>query len=208
MRAMVIVAHPDDETLWAGGTILRHPDWEWLIISLCRSDDPDRAPRFQRAAERFGAEGLISDLDDSPRLMPLSPDLHEIKDRIIHLVPGRADLVFTHGKKGEYTRHLRHEQVHAAVVEMVEAGDLSDELLFFAYDDCGGRCRPAPYEDAQIRLKLRSEEYLSKQSVVKHIYGFEPGSFEYEAAGPIEAFNARSEDTITTGSLSRLLLEV
>lgn len=27
----IIVAHPDDETLWAGGTILQHPEWRSLL---------------------------------------------------------------------------------------------------------------------------------------------------------------------------------
>jgi LmbE family N-acetylglucosaminyl deacetylase len=31
----VIVAHPDDETLWAGGTILEHPSNDWFIVCLC-----------------------------------------------------------------------------------------------------------------------------------------------------------------------------
>ena len=42
----VIVAHPDDETLWAGGTILSHPEWKWFIVSLCRGNDQDRSVRF------------------------------------------------------------------------------------------------------------------------------------------------------------------
>ena len=39
----VVVAHPDDETLWAGGTILSHPAWNWYILSLCRISEC-RAP--------------------------------------------------------------------------------------------------------------------------------------------------------------------
>jgi LmbE family N-acetylglucosaminyl deacetylase len=42
----IIVAHPDDETLWADGTILEHPEWQCYIVSLCRKGDPDRAPKF------------------------------------------------------------------------------------------------------------------------------------------------------------------
>ena len=41
-NAVVIVAHPDDETLWAGGTILMHPETHWTILTLCRTSDPDR----------------------------------------------------------------------------------------------------------------------------------------------------------------------
>ena len=46
---LIIVAHPDDETLWAGGTILSHPEWSVFVISLCRASDTDRAPKFNRA---------------------------------------------------------------------------------------------------------------------------------------------------------------
>ncbi len=46
-KVAIIVAHPDDETLWAGGTILSHPAWECFIICLCRGSDADRAPRFR-----------------------------------------------------------------------------------------------------------------------------------------------------------------
>jgi len=48
-RAAVVVAHPDDETLWCGGYILTHPEFLWRIVTLCRAADPDRGPRFRRA---------------------------------------------------------------------------------------------------------------------------------------------------------------
>ena len=51
--AAVIVAHPDDETLWGGGVILSRPAWWWTIVTLCRGSDPDRAPKFARVLERL-----------------------------------------------------------------------------------------------------------------------------------------------------------
>ncbi len=37
----IIVAHPDDETLWAGGTILSHPLWSCYIACLSRKKDAE-----------------------------------------------------------------------------------------------------------------------------------------------------------------------
>ena len=70
-RAAVVVAHPDDETLWCGGYILTHPEFLWRIVTLCRAADPDRAPRFRRVLQRLGAEGEMADLDDGPDQAPL-----------------------------------------------------------------------------------------------------------------------------------------
>ena len=28
LKLLAIFPHPDDETLWAGGTILLHPEWD------------------------------------------------------------------------------------------------------------------------------------------------------------------------------------
>ena len=86
--AAVIVAHPDDETLWAGGTILTHPGINWVILTLCRKSDPDRAPRFFKAIEQFGAKGLMADLDDGPDQKPLESN-RCAADHLKYPVPSR-----------------------------------------------------------------------------------------------------------------------
>ena len=68
MTAAVIVAHPDDEIIWCGGLILRNPQWDWTVFSLCRADDPDRCPKFVSICRRLGLTGLISDLNDGNNL--------------------------------------------------------------------------------------------------------------------------------------------
>src|SRR5215510_1823320 len=91
----VIVAHPDDETLWAGGTILSQPAWNWFIVTLCRASDADRAPRFFQALKAFGANGKMSDLDDGPDQNPLAE--MDIQKAILALLPREHfDLIISH----------------------------------------------------------------------------------------------------------------
>ena len=113
----VIVAHPDDESLWAGGTILEHPSNDWFIVCLCRGSDCDRTARFKNALKLLNAEGIMGDLDDGPNQEPL--DEKEVEKEILRLLPeGHYDLIITHDSKGEYTKHLRHEEVNKAVVTL------------------------------------------------------------------------------------------
>ena len=65
-NSAIIVAHPDDETLWAGGTILSNPSWKCYIVCLCRESDKDRATKFYKTLQILGSEGIMGDLDDGP----------------------------------------------------------------------------------------------------------------------------------------------
>ena len=79
--AAVIVAHPDDETLWTGGVMLMHPETRWTVITLCRKSDPDRSAKFFRALECFRASGNMADLDDAPEQLPIAE--HKVQDTIL-----------------------------------------------------------------------------------------------------------------------------
>jgi len=72
---------------------------------------------------------------------------------------------------------------------MVEEGRLAGRLVTFAYEDGGGAYRPRPAPDAHIRIGLTPDELRRKQQVVRDIYDFQSGSFEFDSAGSVEAFN-------------------
>lgn len=188
LRATVVVAHPDDETLWCGGLILQRPDWDWFVLTLCRGEDPDRAPRFRHVLQYLGAAGVMADLDDGPAQDPLDQAL--IQRTILDRLLGRShDLVLTHGPLGEYTRHRRHEECSAAMVQLWRDGLIkTKEMKLFAYEDQDGSTMPRARADADETESLRPDTLAGKHHIMTHLYGFAEESWEVQATPQIEAF--------------------
>jgi LmbE family N-acetylglucosaminyl deacetylase len=191
-RVAVVVAHPDDETLWAGGLLLGHTGWNIFVASLCRGKDPDRAPRFNQALEILSARGNMADLDDDPAQEPLADA--KVSQTILELLPGRSyDLLLTHGPRGEYTRHRRHEEVARAVRSLWERGELrSAQLWQFAYEDGAGTYPPRPRQDATWQFPLSDSLWTRKRNLITRIYGFGEHSWEARAVTRVEAFDAHT----------------
>jgi len=187
-KCAVIVAHPDDETLWAGGLILMHPEAQWTVATICRKSDPDRAPRFFKALERLGAGGIMGDLDDGTEQTPL--DSSEVQKTIMELLPSdRFDFIITHSTAGEYTRHLRHEETAKAVLALWNSDRLSAEkLLAFAYEDGNREYLPRAIKQADILVGLNNEIWREKYDIITRIYGFSKDSFEAKTTPKEEAF--------------------
>jgi LmbE family N-acetylglucosaminyl deacetylase len=195
-RVAVIVAHPDDETLWAGGLLLSHPEWSPFIVALCRGNDPDRAPRFRKALECLGAEGVMGTLDDGPDQFPLSAK--RVQEAIMALLPGRDyDILLTHAPQGEYTWHRRHGEVSLAVRELWREGELQARSLWqFAYEDGGGAYAPRPQTDSSLHLPLSVDIWTMKKRIITEVYGFDEASWECRALTQAEAFTCYSEQEI------------
>ncbi len=187
-KCAVVVAHPDDETLWAGGTMLMHPESTWTVVTLCRKSDLDRAPKFFRALERLNATGAMGDLDDGPEQSPLAA--RDVQKTIIDLLPsGPFDIVITHGLWGEYTRHLRHEETGRAVMTLWNSGRLeAGQIWRFAFEDGDGRYLPRAVEDADLSTRLSDEIWRQKYQIITEVYGFGPDSFEAKTTPREEAF--------------------
>ena len=184
----IIVAHPDDETLWAGGTILMHPEWRCSIFTICRADDPDRAPRFKRAVCRYGAQGRMAGLDDGLAQNPLTDA--ELEQALLELVgEAQFDLLLTHGARGEYSRHRRHEEVSRAVVGLWQQGRLgARELWLFAYEDGEGEYLPQADQAADLIVDLPAAVWETKYRIIGDIYGFANDSWEARTTPATEAF--------------------
>lgn len=187
-NVLVLVAHPDDETLWTGGTLLTRQGWTAFVGTLCRASDTDRAPRFRQALTCLDSQGAMADLDDGPLQLPLDPEQVRLALRSV-LPSGPFDLLITHSPQGEYTRHLRHEEVARCVLGMWIQGEIvSRELWLFAYDDEGGHCLPHAQDNADVVVDLSEEVWAKKQRLLADTYGFASDSWEYKTTPRREAF--------------------
>jgi LmbE family N-acetylglucosaminyl deacetylase len=188
VRAAVVVAHPDDEILWCGGYILAHPEFHWRIVTVCRARDADRAPKFRRILERLGAEGEMADLDDEPGQIPLP--VEQVQETVTRLLDGyHYSLILTHGPRGEYTQHRRHQECCQAVVELWQSGRIDTEKLWlFAYEDGGHAYLPRVRNDADRRDVLTDDLWLEKHRLIADVYGYNTDSWEARTVPREEGF--------------------
>ena len=190
----MIVAHPDDETIWMGGAILGLKNIDWTIFSLCRGTDKDRAPKFKKVCARYSARSLISDLEDEG-IMDIEESLPEIKRRIAAGFAGKKfAYIFTHGYNGEYG-HERHIGTHLAVKDLIKNKIIScEKLFFFSYQLNSKKNIVSNTKLSDFSVKLNSKELAAKKNIIEKMYGFDKNSFESKSCLPKETFTLYSKN--------------
>jgi hypothetical protein len=130
----------------------------------------------------------MADLDDGPDQAPLPAG--QVRATIVQLLAGNSyDLILTHGPKGEYTRHRRHEECCRSVVELWRSGSIDTQRLWlFAYEDGDHAYLPRVCGDADRRDLLTDDVWLEKRRLITEIYGFAPDSWEARATPREEGF--------------------
>lgn len=158
-RALVVVAHPDDESLWCAGYLMAHPGTDVLCCSIPKRD-PERCVHFFQACGVLGANGYIAGrLASNDKI-----DLHAAM-----LFASQYDEIITHNAKGEYGHHA-HIAVHHAMKS------LGKPIRFFGYGFEKGEpidldtkmralscytSRPKVYENHNRKFDLSREALLS-----------------------------------------------
>ncbi len=185
-KVLVVIAHPDDETIWMGGTIARNKKIDWTIFSLCRASDRDRAPKFKRVCEYCGAKSIIADLDDNGKLN-LEEAKQEAKKIILKKIGfNKFDYIFTHGANGEYG-HERHIAVHLAINELIKEKKIKPKTVFY-FNYVKNKKNYLESDSNSIINKLSEKELLEKKRIVAEMYGYPFDGIDVGYCTNLEAF--------------------
>lgn len=130
----------------------------------------------------------MGNLDDGSEQKPL--DKKTVKSSILKLLPKQDfDLILTHSPFGEYSRHLRHEEIGRAIIELWNDKKIAGaELWTFAYEDGNKEYYPQAIATATIQHKLPKNIWEEKYRIITEVYGFEKNGFEAKTTPKTEAF--------------------
>lgn len=130
INKLMVVAHPDDESLFAGNLLLAKKGWlvvcltggskrcQWGAKSRLRpySFRPDRATEFKNAMNYVNASYILYDYEDGP-FGYVFPGMEEELEEILTKYPIQE--IYTFPKDG-ITGHRQHKNVHNLVDKVLD----------------------------------------------------------------------------------------
>jgi LmbE family N-acetylglucosaminyl deacetylase len=114
MKAVALVAHPDDCVIFASGYMDAHPEYEWTIVYLTHWRWHKRGREMARYWKRRGVRTEFLGFKDRGRDLGLNGLYTWEKQEAIRVLRRATigyDLILTHNEDGEYG-HPHHRVVH------------------------------------------------------------------------------------------------
>lgn len=144
----MVVAHPDDESLFGGAQLLTSTDWK--VVCVTNGGNLIRRPEFISVMNHVGAEYEMWDYYDHIST-PL--DEHRLELDLVPVLREREwEKVVSHNLKGEYG-HLHHKQINKVMTSLVH------DLYVFDFDG-----EPLPDDVWQRKLEIislhKSQKYI------------------------------------------------
>lgn len=181
---LMIVAHPDDETLWGGGHLIQG---NYLVVCLTNGDDPVRKRDFMNVLEVSKDKGLIlsyPDLIDKKKGVGIEnrstweyEQLAIRKDIDTLLKYKKWNIVVTHNPDGEYGhQHHRYTSRHVTDIYEMQPSCAKNFMYFgkyYAKDKMTQNVKaelPALSEDVYKQKKKMMDQYQSKLATLYEVY--------------------------------------
>ena len=176
-KNLMIVAHPDDETLWGGANLYKDI---YFVVCLTNGHNYQRASDFHKLLNFTKNEGIILDYPD---LQDYVQDKWiEVKESIIKDLStiinyNNWDKIVTHGPEGT-TGHMHHKKISAYVTMIARKKNILKNLYYFGKVYKKGKIPKNFPRITKTELKYKMQEvsiYKSKaREINKHWFHMIP----------------------------------
>lgn len=183
---LMIVAHPDDETIWGGAHLVAS---NYLVVCVTNGRNSVRKNEFFNAISHSDDKGLILEYPDKTFGKRDTWDYvyDDIKDDLDKIINYKEwTLVVTHNPDGEYG-HIHHKMTSAIVTDIMKT-ETKNGLYYFgkyytAKKISGVKDKLDTVDEKYLKIK-RDEmipEYKSQQKVTQGLSHMFPYENWYEA---------------------------
>lgn len=131
MKALVLVAHPDDCVIFASGYMDAHPEYDWTITYLTHWRFHKRGREIAKYWRKRGIKTKFLGFKDHGRDLGLKGLFTWSEKEALRVLRRSAqgyDLILTHNENGEYG-HPHHCVINKAV------SDINVSKVYFSLDD-------------------------------------------------------------------------
>lgn len=173
-KKLMIVAHPDDETIWGGAHLLES---DYLVVCITCGADKTRVKEFKKVMKETDDQYIMLGYPDKVLGIRSSWKEDEIKiyndlQQIISLKDW--DLIVTHNVNGEYG-HIHHKKTNKIVTQIYNDYNITEPLYFFGKYYTKGNLAKLENKPKEI------DEELYKKKVDNLIEVYESQSFIKES---------------------------
>ena len=199
-ESLMIVAHPDDETIWGGSHLI---NGNYTVLCITNGNNKKRKKEFMKVMEKTHSKGIILSFPDKTKgkrdnWKSCKKDIQREKKKEIDSKDW--DKIVTHNPDGEYG-HIHHKKVSKYVTMILKKEDKTNQLVYFG-----------TYTSKKNKDKLENEKKLSKKDyeikvvMTKHAQEFvKPINFESLSKHKCEVslFDETNEDPIAHITLAK-----
>ncbi len=170
---LMVVAHPDDETLWGGAHLT---EGGWFVVCLTNGYNEVRKNEFYEVIKEFGCEGMILSYPDllanGQRSTWTTERTSIAKDVNTILKYKHWGMVVTHNPNGEYG-HIHHKMTSKLVTEEFYKTYWGTNLYYF-----GNWYSKRKLPDMEDSLRKVPEAALEKKLEALKLYKSQKGAVD------------------------------